>query len=292
MLSRLRNLSVESGPCHPNPGVDDAPISTFWSESDFGRDWRPPACTSWAGAGFSTLVTVARFCYTSGTEGLLRRIGAISELAGMRYWSTTHKQWQTLIVEANALANPKPSHHRQDFTPDEMTEGKLLYLEQVDNLSGTAVYRLHIAEASADGSSSKSRMSARCVISWRHSSIRVRCSRSIFSTANPPASGGITVSYAPDATRARWPPDTRLPRPTGPLPSIVPWPVFPPTRNLRQFDSMKPGSALHRPNQREYCSGFQGLRGPPAPASAATRCFRGSATYPQPPSHIEGAALA
>ena len=133
------------------PGVDDAPISSFWSESDFGRNWRPPACTSWAEAGFSTLVTtVARFRYTSGTEGLLRRIGAISELAGMRYWSTTHQRWQTLILSANALTGSQPGERRQDFTPDEMTEGKLLYLEQVDNLSGTAVYRLHIAEASAD----------------------------------------------------------------------------------------------------------------------------------------------
>jgi len=138
-------------PIPPYPGVDDSPIVKFWSESDLGHDWRPPACTSWAEAGFSTLTTtVARFRYTSGTEGLLRRIGAISELAGMRYWSTTHKQWQTLIVAANALADSQPSHHRPDFTPDEMTEGKLLYLEQVDNLSGAAIYRMHIAEASTD----------------------------------------------------------------------------------------------------------------------------------------------
>ena len=31
-----------------------------------------------------------------------------------------------------------------------MKEGKVLYFEQVDNLSGTAIYRMHIAEASAD----------------------------------------------------------------------------------------------------------------------------------------------
>jgi hypothetical protein len=68
----------------------------------------------------------------------------------MRYWSTTHKQWQTLIVDAHALADLQPSHHREDFTPDEMKEGKVLYFEQVDNLSGTAIYRMHIAEASAD----------------------------------------------------------------------------------------------------------------------------------------------
>jgi hypothetical protein len=137
-------------PVPPYPGLGDSPIVKFWSESDFGHDWRPPACTSWAEVGFSTLITtVARFRYTSGAEGLLRRIGATSELAGMRYWSTTHKQWQTLIEDAHALTGSQPSQRRKDFTPDEMKKGRVLYFEQVDNLSGTAIYRMHIAEASA-----------------------------------------------------------------------------------------------------------------------------------------------
>ena len=133
------------------PGLDDSAIVKSWSKSDFGRDWRPPACTGWAAVGFTTLVTtVARFRHTSEAEGLLRHIGAISELAGMRYWSTTHKQWQTLIVDAYALTDLQPGQRREDFTPDEMKEGKVLYFEQVDNLSGKAIYRMHIAEASAD----------------------------------------------------------------------------------------------------------------------------------------------
>ena len=68
----------------------------------------------------------------------------------MRYWSTTHKQWQTLIVNAHALAGSQPGHRRQDFTLAEMKEGQVLYFEQVDNLSGTAIYRMHIQEASDD----------------------------------------------------------------------------------------------------------------------------------------------
>lgn len=138
-------------PVPPYPGLDDSPSVKFWSDSDFGRDWRPPVCTSWAEVGFSTLITTAaRFRYSSGVEGLLRHIGAVSELGGMRYWSTTHKQWRTLIVNASALAGSQVTQRRQDFTPDEMLEGKVLYFEQADNLSGTAIYRMHIAEASAD----------------------------------------------------------------------------------------------------------------------------------------------
>jgi hypothetical protein len=139
-------------PIPPYPGLDSPPAVKFWSESDFGRDWMPPACTGWSAAGFSTLITTAaRFRYTSGAEALLRHIGAVSDLRGMRYWSTTHKQWQTLIVDAYALTgSPPPIARRQDFTADEMKPGKVLYLEQADNLSGAATYRMHIAEASAD----------------------------------------------------------------------------------------------------------------------------------------------
>ena len=109
------------------------------------------ACTGWAEVGFTTLVTtVARFRHTSEAEGLLRHIGAISELTGMRYWSTSHKQWQTLIVEAYGVTGLQTRQLREDFTPDVMNEGKVLYFEQVDNLSGKAIYRMHIAEASAD----------------------------------------------------------------------------------------------------------------------------------------------
>jgi len=140
-----------AAPVPAYPSLDDSPIVKAWSRSDFRSDWTPPACTGWTEAGFTTLVTtVARFRHTSEVEGLLRHIGAISELAGMRYWSTTRKQWQTLIVDAYALTDRQPGQRREDFTPDEMKEGKVLYFEQVDNLSGKATYRMHIAEASAD----------------------------------------------------------------------------------------------------------------------------------------------
>jgi hypothetical protein len=68
----------------------------------------------------------------------------------MRYWSTTHKQWRTLIQEAHALTGPHFDHRREDFKLEEMKGGNLLYFEQVDNLSGKAIYQIKILEASAD----------------------------------------------------------------------------------------------------------------------------------------------
>jgi Family of unknown function (DUF6675) len=138
-------------PVPPYPGLDEAVIAKSWSRPDFGRDWTPPACTGWAAVGFTTLVTtVARFRQPSDAEGLLRHIGAVSEFAGMRYWSTTHKQWQTLIVDVYALTGSQSSQRRKDFTLEEMKEGNVLYYVQVDNLAGKATYQMHIVEASVD----------------------------------------------------------------------------------------------------------------------------------------------
>ena len=144
-------LPCGSDPAPPYPAIGSPPIVKFWSESEFGRDWMPPACTGWSAAGFATLTTTAaRFRYASGAEGLLGHVGAISERTGMRYWSTTHQRWQTLVVSTHALAGPEAGQRRQDFTVAEMTAGKVLYLEQVDNLTGAATYRMRIDEASPD----------------------------------------------------------------------------------------------------------------------------------------------
>ena len=92
----------------------------------------------------------ARFRHASGAEGLLRRIGAISGHTGIRYWSTTHKRWQTLIIDAHALSDATGDRRREDFSPGEMTEGRSLYFQQEDNLSGKAIYRMRIRSASPD----------------------------------------------------------------------------------------------------------------------------------------------
>jgi len=135
----------------PYPSVDDSPTTRFWDRSDLGRDWTPPACTGWTTRGFATLVvTVARFRTSSGADGLRRRLGAISEFKEIRYWSTTNKEWQTLIVDASALTGPPSDQRRKDFSPDDIAEGRTLYFQQSDNLSGEATYRMRVLSASAD----------------------------------------------------------------------------------------------------------------------------------------------
>src|SRR5258707_1167756 len=147
LLFCLAHLSAQIGPQLPcgsaaadYPAVDNPPFVKYWSDSDFSRNWKPPSCTGWTTTGFKSLTAVAaRFRFSEGTAGLLRKIGAISNLAGIRYWSTTQKQWQTLIVNAHALDNT-----------NELKQGQTILFEQTDNLSGKGVYRLHVTEISKD----------------------------------------------------------------------------------------------------------------------------------------------
>jgi len=133
----------------PYPELQHSPTIKVWDRSTLGRDWTPPACLGWAAPGFTTLVsTVARF-HASGAEGLLHRIGQISGLTGVRYWSTTHHGWRTLIVSASALDGPKGGT-RRDFTAADLTPGSTRYFQQSDSLSGKATYSLQVISASPD----------------------------------------------------------------------------------------------------------------------------------------------
>jgi hypothetical protein len=48
------------------------------------------------------------------------------------------------------LSEPVDDRRRKDFSPDEMAEGRSLYFQQEDNLSGKAIYRMRIRTVSPD----------------------------------------------------------------------------------------------------------------------------------------------
>jgi hypothetical protein len=134
-------------PFPPFPDAIGSPAVKVWNQSD----WAPPACVGWPVSASSTLVvTVGRFRHTSGVAALRHRIGTVSGMAGMLYWSTTNQRWQPLIVDASALSGPSADQLRKDFSPAEIVAGRILYVQQEDSLLGKAVYRMRIAAASDD----------------------------------------------------------------------------------------------------------------------------------------------
>jgi hypothetical protein len=152
LLGRLAEASGPQPPCGaesipPYPDLQNSPAIKVWDRSALGRDWTPPACLGWPAPGFTGLIsTVARFRVT-GAEELLQRIGGISHLTGMRYWSTTHQSWRTLIVSATALAGPT-GVLRPDFSTADLAQGSVEYFQQTDSLSGKATYKLQMLSVS------------------------------------------------------------------------------------------------------------------------------------------------
>jgi hypothetical protein len=133
----------EPFPAYPTPGAP--PAVQVWDRAD----WTPPPCTGWQPSASSTIVaTAGRFRGAGGVDGLRGRIGAVSRMKGLLYWSTSNQQWQPFIVDAAALDGPTGAR-RKDFTIDETAPGRVLYLEQEDNLFGKETIRLRIIEATA-----------------------------------------------------------------------------------------------------------------------------------------------
>jgi len=133
-----------AGPVYPE--VNQPAVTSVWSGRD--RSWIPPACTGWSAPGYTALVETAGTVRVPGGEAaLLRRIGAIRSLAGVRYWSITHGRWQPLVLHAAALRGPEEGLDREDFTPGELTSGQDLYFQQEDSLTGSVVYRLRVLES-------------------------------------------------------------------------------------------------------------------------------------------------
>lgn len=85
-----------------------------------------------------------------GRDDLLSRIGAISKYKGVQYWSTTHQQWRTLIVDAVAKTTQSGDQRRVDFSPEELAAGQVMFFEQTDSLSGKGIYEMRVLSASPD----------------------------------------------------------------------------------------------------------------------------------------------
>jgi hypothetical protein len=149
-------LAADGGP-RPPCGV--APLPPFaepgtppnvraWS-GPAAREWQPPACSGWTTTGFDVVVALAgSFRFDGEVEDLLGRIGAISALKGIRYWSTTEKAWHPLVTEAYALNGSDAEQKRPDFAGAQLAKGQKLFFAQADNRSsGKTVYRLRVVAA-------------------------------------------------------------------------------------------------------------------------------------------------
>jgi hypothetical protein len=134
------------------PLLDAAPNVGFWSGSTLGRAWSPPAFTEWQAAPTTFVVALAgHFTDSRDVNAMLSRIGMISTLSEVRYWSVTDKQWDTLFTRATSLSSANKNALRGDFSASEIRSGGELYFLAADNrLHNETVTRLRVRDVGTE----------------------------------------------------------------------------------------------------------------------------------------------
>jgi len=136
-------------PAYPTPTV--SPVVKVWRGDDLRRSgWMPADCLGWPSPSHTNLILAlaGSFPFTGTADELVARIGAISTLRSVRYWSVTDKAWHPLVIDASALSRPDPRSRRSDFLTAEMTVGSELYYWENDSRTGKVVHRMTVRERS------------------------------------------------------------------------------------------------------------------------------------------------
>ena len=133
------------------PATGALPNVEFCTTQALGADWMPPACTGWDRGAALAVALAGQFASNRDTDAMLARIGAISTLRAVRYWSVTDKAWTSLFLEATALTAPDPRATRGDFSPAEIRSGAPLYFLSADNRSSDGtISRLALKDIAPD----------------------------------------------------------------------------------------------------------------------------------------------
>jgi hypothetical protein len=111
------------------------PNIRLWPPEALGKDWQPPACTGWPKGAALVVALAGNLTGPQNGDDLLARLGRISALTTVRYWSVTTKRWTPLFVRTIALAKRDATATRADFSPDEIRSGREFYFLSSDNRS-------------------------------------------------------------------------------------------------------------------------------------------------------------
>ena len=160
-LTVLAAVARADGPAPPCPAAtpsaypapDTTPAIGIWHRSELEQSkWQPPLCTGWpAGSRSKMIVTLAGSFRFNGTmDGLLTRVGAISTLRNIQYWSVTDQKWGAMAYDSSALTDRAPKSRRGDFSSADFVKGADLYYWEDDTRMGETVYRLRVYESTPE----------------------------------------------------------------------------------------------------------------------------------------------
>ena len=124
--------------------------SGFGTQVTLAQDnWQPPSCTGWPAESRSKLIVTVTgsFHFDGGMDALLTKVGAISTLKEIFYWSAIDKKWGHLANDASALSDANAMDRRRDFAASDFVKGTDLYYWEDCESTGPTVYRLKVFES-------------------------------------------------------------------------------------------------------------------------------------------------
>lgn len=132
------------------PPLGTAPAIAVWRGEDL-VGVRLPACARLALGHAAVLVAVAGRFSAPSLDAILSRLGAISAMAKVDYWSVSDRRYERLFANAAAVTGPDGKQRRPDFTSAEIRRSQALYFVETDNRTESqVVYRLRFQETVAD----------------------------------------------------------------------------------------------------------------------------------------------
>jgi hypothetical protein len=135
------------GPPHPDASSPGSLLNQLaWVDDESIADWSPPDCTGWEKRPVRALLAAAgRFRLSGDSAVLVERLGRISAMTDIIYWSSTRNRWRKLFDEAHALASPDSDATREDFAATELVaNAQVHFWLQENNPTAGVVYRVSI----------------------------------------------------------------------------------------------------------------------------------------------------
>lgn len=152
-----------AAPAEPVPPCLDRGTASFPAYAEPGAEpnvgvWRDVslnfggACPDVLDGPAALVVALSgQFRHDGGVEDLAARIGAVSALEGLPYWSVSDGRWRPLVSVSHAIDSPASTEPRPDYTAADVLSGRTLYMAQRDTRShGLNVYALQAASPAED----------------------------------------------------------------------------------------------------------------------------------------------
>lgn len=139
-------------PRAPFPAAGGAPTVATWVSTQASSS-PAPDCAGLRTRDFVLVTSVtARFADAASADALLARIGAVSSMKGMTYWSEKDQRREVLITDAAAVTASGSATRRADFSVAELKAGQAVHYAQHDNRASNEVgYSMRVAQASPTG---------------------------------------------------------------------------------------------------------------------------------------------